>query len=70
MRPVRLHEEPSLIPTLGPSNTAPILSSSKLRTIACKPVSNSISSPLCTFDKPYIRAIPSPTCSTVPNSSS
>ena len=39
------------------------------RAIALVPFSNSTSSPLLTLLRPYTRAIPSPTCNTVPTSS-
>ena len=54
----------------GPNKTIPTLSSSRFKTIPSSPESNCTSSPYCTFDKPYTRAIPSPTCNTVPTSSS
>ena len=59
--PVLLTISPSFISSVGPSNTAPILSSSRFSTIASIPFSNSISSFDCAFESPYIRAIPSPT---------
>ena len=42
---VRFTTSPSLIPFEGPRRTAPILSSSRFRTIAFSPLSNSINSP-------------------------
>ena len=60
---------PSLISVEGPKRVIPTLSSSRLRTIPCSPLSNFTNSPYCAFDSPKIRAIPSPTCNTVPTSS-
>ena len=67
--PVRFTVSPSLISVDGPRRVIPTLSSSRLRTIPCRPLSNFTNSPYCAFDSPKIRAIPSPTCSTVPTSS-
>ena len=66
---VRFTVSPSFICFEGPNNTTPTLSSSRFKTIPSSPESNSISSPYCTFERPYTRAIPSPTCKTVPTSS-
>ena len=57
------------MPLLRPIITTPTLSSSRFNAMALVPFSNSTSSPLLTPFKPYIRAIPSPTCNTVPTSS-
>jgi hypothetical protein len=43
---------PSFISSVGPRSTAPILSSSRLRTIASIPFSNSISSFDSAFESP------------------
>ena len=69
IRPVRRTVAPSFIPVLSPINTTPTLSSSRFKATARTPVSNSTSSPARTLFNPYTRAIPSPTCSTVPTSS-
>ncbi len=66
---VRLTVSPSLSPFDGPNNTTPTLSSSRFKTIPSKPESKRTNSPYCALDKPYTRAIPSPTSSTVPTSS-
>ncbi len=68
IRSVRLTVVPSLISLDGLNNTTPTWSSSRFNTMPCTPPSNSTNSPYCTLDKPYTRAIPSPTCNTVPTS--
>ena len=67
--PVRFTISPSFISVDGPKRVIPTLSSSRLRTIPFSPLSNFTNSPYCAFDSPKIRAIPSPTCNTVPTSS-
>ena len=49
MRPVRLTVSPSLIRSVGPSSTAPTLSSSRFITTALMPLSNSSSSSASAF---------------------
>ena len=70
IRLVRFTVNPSLIRSVGPSNTAPTLSSSRFITMALMPFSNSSSSFASALRSPYIRATPSLTWSTVPISSS
>ncbi len=67
--PVLLTMSFSLISSVGPSKTAPILSTSRFITIACIPFSNSSNSFDSAFLRPYIRATPSLICNTVPTSS-
>ena len=66
--PVRLTVSPSLIPVSSPKIETPTLSISRLRAIPLMPPGNSTISPACTWSRPYTRAIPSPTLSTVPTS--
>ena len=70
MRCVRFTVSPSFTPFEGPKSTTPTLSSSRFRTIPSNPESKETNSPYCALDKPYTRAIPSPTWSTLPTSSS
>ena len=69
IRCVRFTVAPSFTSFDGPKSTTPTLSSSKFKTIPSKPLSNATSSPYCALANPYTRAIPSPTCNTVPTSS-
>ena len=66
---VRFTVSPSLSPLEGPNNTTPTLSSSRFKTIPSKPESKRTNSPYCALERPYTRAIPSPTSNTVPTSS-
>ena len=66
--PVLFTVSPSLIPVSLPKIEIPTLSISRLRAIPFIPPGNSTISPACTLSKPYTRAIPSPTLSTVPTS--
>ena len=68
MRPVRLTGSPSLISVDSPSSTAPTLSSSRLRAMPKTPWGNSSISVAIAPSMPWMRAIPSPTDTTVPTS--
>ena len=59
---------PCLMSRPVPINTAPTLLVSRFNAIPIVPSSNSKSSPHATFSNPKIRAIPSPTCKTIPSS--
>ena len=70
MRPVRFTVSPSLMTLVSPKMAAPTLSCSRLSTrpISVSPLCpmNSMSSPAIARDRPWTRAMPSPTVSTVP----
>src|SRR6266545_4509863 len=67
-RPVRFAESPSLIRSQSPKSAAPTLSSSRLNASPITPCSSSSISIATAFSRPYMRAMPSPTCRTVPTS--
>ena len=66
--PVRLTRSPSLIRVSSPSNTAPTLSSSRFSTRPMTSWGSSSISDDTAFSSPWMRAIPSPTMTTVPTS--
>ncbi len=67
--PVRFTDMFSVMLFTRSSNTTPTLLSSRLRATPFAPFSNSTSSLLRTFSRPYTCATPSPAVSTVPTSS-
>ena len=68
MRLVRLTSSPSLMRSVSPRSTAPTESSSRFMAMPATPLGKSSSSPAMQFSRPWMRAMPSPTCSTVPTS--
>ena len=66
--PVRRTGSPSLTLSHSPKSAAPTLSSSRLNARPTTPCSSSSISSATQFSRPWMRAIPSPTCSTVPTS--
>src|SRR6476619_105249 len=66
--PVRRTGSPSLTSCHWPKSATPTLSSSRLKAIPTTPCSNSSRSSETQFSSPWTRAMPSPTCSTVPTS--
>ena len=67
-RPVPRTSLPSLTASGSPMMTAPTLSSSRFSAIPMTPPSNSRSSFAPTPERPWTRAMPSPTSTTVPTS--
>src|SRR5579884_333271 len=67
-RPVRRTGSPSLISSHSPKSAAPTLSSSRLNARPTTPWSSSSISSATQFSRPCTRAMPSPSCSTVPTS--
>src|SRR5207342_1500971 len=59
---------PSLTSCHWPNSATPTLSSSRLNAMPTTPCSNSSRSSETQFSRPWTRAMPSPTCSTVPTS--
>src|SRR6187549_2655468 len=68
MVPVRLTLSPSPISASEPKITTPTLSASRLSAMPCTPLANSTISPAWTLSRPWMRAMPSPTESTLPTS--
>ena len=66
--PVRLTVSPSLMSRSLPKMTTPTLSSSRFSAMPRMPPGNSTISPAWTLSRPWTRAMPSPTDSTVPTS--
>src|SRR3954447_21334803 len=69
-RPERRTGSPSLTCSQSPNSAAPTLSSSRLNASPVTPCSSSSISSATAFSRPYTRAMPSPTWSTVPTSAS
>src|SRR3954453_9857662 len=67
-RPVRRTGSPSMTCSHSPNSAAPTSSSSRLNARPTTPCSSSSISIATAFSRPYRRAIPSPTCRTVPTS--
>src|SRR6266576_3317738 len=67
-RPVRRTGSPSLILSHSPKSATPTLSSSRLNASPTTPWSRSSISSATQFSSPWTRAMPSPSCSTVPTS--
>ena len=68
IRPVPRTSVPSITGLGSPSITAPTLSSSRLSAMPMTPPSNSRSSLYATPERPWMRAMPSPTSTTTPES--
>ena len=66
---VRRTVSPSLTAVYSPSSTAPTWSSSRLSAMPKTPCGNSSISPIMTFSRPWMRAMPSPTAMIDPTSS-
>src|SRR3954469_17792273 len=66
--PERRTGSPSLIRSQSPKSAAPTLSSSRLKARPTTPWSSSSISSARQFSRPWMRAMPSPTCRTVPTS--
>src|SRR5437763_2251210 len=67
-RPVRRTGSPSMTCSHSPNRAAPTSSSSRLNARPTTPCSSSSISIATAFSRPYRRAMPSPTCRTVPTS--
>src|SRR4249919_1657101 len=66
--PVRRTGSPSLTCCHSPNSATPTLSSSRLNAIPVTPCSSSSRSRATQFSRPWTRAMPSPSCRTVPTS--